>query len=159
MTYRFDLFKLTMAGLLGFAASMPSAVTKAQDIEKKVISSANAPEAIGPYSQAIQVGKTVYLSGQIAIDPKTKQLIADSSIDDQTRLALDNLKAVLAAAGLTMDHIVAATVFLKDMNDFGKMNAVYATFFKNAPPARATVEVARLPRDAKIEVSAIAMVP
>jgi 2-iminobutanoate/2-iminopropanoate deaminase len=86
-------------------------------------------------------------------------LLKDAGIEDQTRRALDNLKAVLEADGLTMDHIVSTTVFLKDMNEFGKMNEVYATYFKNAPPARATVEVARLPRDGKVEISAIAVRP
>jgi 2-iminobutanoate/2-iminopropanoate deaminase len=113
----------------------------------------------GPYSQAIRVGKTVYLSGQVAIDPKNNQPMGNASIEDQTRRVLENLKAVLAADGLTMDHIVSTTVFLKDVNEFGKMNEVYATFFKSAPPARATVEVARLPRDMKIEISAIAVHP
>jgi 2-iminobutanoate/2-iminopropanoate deaminase len=132
---------------------------QAQNVGKQVISSPNAPEAIGPYSQGIKSGKTVYLSGQIAIDPKTKQLLADASIEDQTRLVLENLKAVLAADGLTMDSIVSATVFMTDLADFAKMNEVYATYFKNTPPARATVEVAHLPRSAKVEISAIAVHP
>ena len=126
---------------------------------KQVISTPNAPEAIGPYSQAIRAGNMVFLAGQIAIDPKTKQLMKDASIEDQTRLVLDNLKAVLEADSLTMDHVVSTTVFLKDLNEFGKMNEVYGTFFKSAPPARATVEVARLPRDVKVEVAAIAVRP
>jgi 2-iminobutanoate/2-iminopropanoate deaminase len=126
---------------------------------KQVISTPNAPEAIGPYSQAIRAGNMVFLAGQIAIDPKTKQLMKDASIEDQTRLVLDNLKAVLEADGLTMDHVVSTTVFMKDLNEFGKMNEVYGTFFKNAPPARATVEVARLPRDVKVEIAAIAVRP
>ena len=132
---------------------------QAQEGPKSVISSADAPAAIGPYSQAIKVGKTVYVSGQIAIDPKTKQLIESTVIEDQTRRALENIKAVLAADGLTMDNIVSTTVFMKDLNEFGKMNEVYGTFFKSAPPARTTVEVARLPRDARIEISAIAVHP
>jgi len=132
---------------------------QAQNGGKQVISSPNAPEAIGPYSQAIKSGKTVYLSGQIAIDPKTKQLLANASIEDQTRLVLENLKSVLAADGLTMDSVVSATVFLTDLTDFAKMNEVYATYFKNIPPARATVEVAHLPRAAKVEISAIAVHP
>lgn len=131
----------------------------APSVGKQVISSPNAPEAIGPYSQAIKSGKTVYLSGQIALDPKTKQLMSDASIEDQTRLVLENIKAVLAADGLTMDSIVSATVFLTDLADFAKMNEVYATYFKNMPPARATVEVAHLPRSAKVEISAIAVHP
>jgi len=130
---------------------------KAQDIGRKVILTPDAPKPIGPYSQAIRRGQTLYLSGQIAIDPATNQFLSNGSIEDQTRRVLDNLAAILAADGLTMDHIVSTTVFLKDVNDFAKMNEVYATYFKNAPPARATVEVARLPRDAKIEISAIAV--
>ena len=145
--------------LLILTALAAAAPALAQESGNKVISTPNAPEAIGPYSQAIRAGKTVYLAGQIAIDPKTKQLRADASIEEQTRLVLENLKAVLAADGLTMDHVVSTTVFLKDLNEFGKMNEVYATYFKKAPPARATVEVARLPRDVKVEIAAIAVHP
>ena len=94
--------------------------------EKKVISSPDAPQAIGPYSQAIRAGKTLYLAGQISIDPKTKQLNT-GTIEEQTRLVLENLKAVLAADGLTMDHVVSTSVFLKDLNEFAKMNEVYGT--------------------------------
>jgi 2-iminobutanoate/2-iminopropanoate deaminase len=101
----------------------------------------------------------VFLAGQIAIDPKTKQLMKDSSIEDQTRLVLENLKAVLEADGLSMDNVVSTTVFMKDLNEFGKMNEVYGAYFKSAPPARATVEVARLPRDVKVEIAAIAVRP
>jgi 2-iminobutanoate/2-iminopropanoate deaminase len=107
---------------------------KAQDIGRKVILTPDAPKPIGPYSQAIRRGQTLYLSGQIAIDPATNQFLSNGSIEDQTRRVLDNLAAVLAADGLTMDHIVSTTVFLKDVNDFAKMNEVYATYFKNAPP-------------------------
>ena len=131
----------------------------AQDGGKKVISTPNAPEAIGPYSQAIRVGKTVYLAGQVAIDPKTKKFMADASIEDQTRQTLENLKAVLEADGLTMDNVVSTSVFLQDLNDFGKMNQVYGTYFKTAPPARATVQVAKLPLGAVVEISAIAVAP
>ena len=147
---------LTLAAV---AVGCTSGIANAQDAGKTVIASPNAPAAIGPYSQAIKVGKTVYLSGQIAIDPKTKQLMAEAPIEDQTRRVLENLKAVLAADGMTLDNVVSTTVFLKDLNDFGKMNEVYAAFFTSAPPARATVEVARLPKDAKIEISAIASRP
>lgn len=147
---------LLATAALGFLMMSP---TLAQDSGTKVISTPNAPEAIGPYSQAIRAGKTVYLAGQIAIDPKTKQLMANASIEDQTRLVLQNLAAVLEADGLTMANVVSTTVFLKDLNEFGKMNEVYATFFKSAPPARATVEVARLPRDVKVEIAAIAVHP
>lgn len=142
---------MVLAGFLTLAGTAPAQ-------EKKVISSPNAPEAIGPYSQAIRAGKTVYLAGQIAIDPKTKQVV-NGTIEEQTKLVLENLKAVLAADGLTMDNVVSTSVFLKDLNEFGKMNEVYGTYFKTAPPARATVEVARLPRDVKVEISAIAVHP
>ena len=146
--------------LFGLAVTvLPVGFASAQDPGKKVILSPNAPNPVGPYSQAIKVGKTVYLAGQVAIDPKTNQPMGGSPIEDQTRRVLDNLKAVLEAEGMTMDHIVSTTVFLKDVNEFGKMNEVYAAYFKDAPPARATVEVARLPRDMKIEISAIAVRP
>ena len=133
--------------------------TTASPSPKQVISTPNAPAAIGPYSQGIRAGNMVFVSGQIAIDPTTNKLLADASIEDQTRRVLDNLKAVLEADGLSVDHVVSTTVFLKDINEFGKMNEVYATYFKNAPPARATVEVARLPRDVRVEISAIAVRP
>ena len=146
-----------MLALIGLAVIVSVACANAQDVGKKVISTSNAPEAIGPYSQAIRVGNTIYLAGQIAIDPQTKQVMTNAPIEEQTRLVLENLRAVLAADGLSLDHVVTTTVFLKDLNEFGKMNEVYGTFFKSAPPARATVEVARLPRDVKIEISAIAV--
>jgi 2-iminobutanoate/2-iminopropanoate deaminase len=145
---------LALTGAFLFTAS-----AGAQESAKKVISSASAPEAIGPYSQAIRAGNTVFLAGQIPIDPQTKQLMKDASIEDQTRLVLNNLKAVLEADGLTMDHVVSTTVYMKNLDEFGKMNEVYGTFFKTAPPARATVEVARLPRDVRVEIGAIAVRP
>jgi 2-iminobutanoate/2-iminopropanoate deaminase len=145
------------AGAIAVVA--PALAQPAATPSKQVISTPNAPEAIGPYSQAIRAGNMVFLAGQIAIDPKTKQLMKDASIEDQTRLVLDNLKAVLEADGLTMDSVVSTTVFMKDLNEFGKMNDVYATYFKTAAPARATVEAARLPRDVKIEIAAIAVRP
>ena len=122
---------------------------------KEAVTTAGAPAAIGPYSQAIKVGNLLFLSGQISIDPKTNQMNA-GSIEEQTRQALDNLDAVLKASGMSMENVVNTTVFLKDVNDFVKMNAVYATYFKDKPPARATVQIARLPRDALVEISAIA---
>lgn len=122
---------------------------------KDAVSTKDAPTAIGPYSQGIKVGNILFLAGQISIDPKTNQYVA-GSIEEQTTLTLENLKAVAAAGGMTMADIVSTSVFLKDLNDFAKMNAVYATYFKDKPPARATVQVARLPRDALIEISAIA---
>ena len=124
--------------------------------QKQIVATKKAPEAIGPYSQAVKFGNLLFLAGQIAIDPKTNQLMKDASIEDQTRLVLNNLKAVLEENGMTMDNALSTTVFLKDLNDFAKMNAVYAEFFKSAAPARATVEVARLPRDVKVEIAMIA---
>ncbi len=154
------LLLATFALSLACVTSGPAAAqTTSSAGVKQVISTPNAPEAIGPYSQAIRAGNMVFLAGQIAIDPKTKQVLKDSSIEDQTRLVLDNLKAVLEADGLSMEHVVSTTVFMKDLNEFGKMNEVYGTFFKTAPPARATVEVARLPRDVKVEIAAIAVRP
>lgn len=123
---------------------------------KEVIATKDAPAAIGPYSQAIRAGNLTFVSGQIPIDPRTGQL-NQGSIEEQTTLVLDNLKAVLAADGLGLDNVVSTTVFVRDLNDFNKLNAVYATYFKDKPPARATVQVARLPRDVMVEISAIAV--
>jgi 2-iminobutanoate/2-iminopropanoate deaminase len=150
-----SFFALPLAAVL--ALGSPASAQNAAP--KQVVSTPNAPEAIGPYSQAIRAGNMLFLAGQIAIDPKTKQLMKDAGIEDQTRLVLENLKAVIEADGLTMDHVVSTTVFLKDLNEFGKMNEVYGTYFKSAPPARATVEVARLLRDVKVEIAAIAVRP
>ena len=120
-----------------------------------MISTPNAPAAIGPYSQAIQAGPMLFLAGQIAIDPATNQ-VKPGTIEEETKLVLDNLKAVVEAAGMTMANIVSTTVFMADLNEFQRMNAVYATYFLANPPARATVQVARLPRDVKVEIAAIA---
>ena len=136
-----------------------SSPTLAQGVGKGVVSTPNAPEAIGPYSQAIRAGNLLFLSGQIAIDPATNELVADSGIEEQTKLVLSNLQAILEAAGLSMADVVQTTVFLADLNDFSKMNEVYGSFFESQPPARATVEVARLPRDVKVEIAAIAVAP
>lgn len=126
--------------------------------EKTAIHTAEAPAAIGPYSQAIRVGNLVFTSGQVAIDPATGQLVA-GGIEYQTHRVLKNLQAVLAAAGLDFSRVVKTTVFLKDMAHFAPMNAVYAEYFQtqNGPaPARSTVEVARLPKDALVEIELIA---
>jgi 2-iminobutanoate/2-iminopropanoate deaminase len=154
---RTNTFVLTATLALAIATSGDG--VGAQETGRKVISTPNAPNALGPYSQAIRVGKTLYVSGEIAIDPKTNQVMSNGTIEDQTRRVLDNISAILAADGLTMDHVVSTTVFLTDINEFDRMNQVYATFFKAAPPARATVQVARLGRDVKIEISAIAVAP
>jgi 2-iminobutanoate/2-iminopropanoate deaminase len=134
-------------------AAGPAAVAE----EKKVVSTPDAPKAIGPYSQAIQVGGTLYLAGQIPIDPKTNQVV-QGTIEEQTRLVMENLKAVLAAAGMTFANVVMANCFLRDLNDFPKFNEIYGTYFTDGkPPARATVQVARLPRDVAVEVALIAV--
>jgi 2-iminobutanoate/2-iminopropanoate deaminase len=151
-----SILALPVAALAAAALASGCAMPGHPGHKSQVIATKEAPEAIGPYSQAIKHGPLVFLAGQIPIDPKTNKLMSDASIEEQTRLVLENLRAVLAATGMTMEDVVSTSVFLKDMNDFPKMNAVYGTYFKNAPPARATVEVARLPRDVKVEISAIA---
>jgi 2-iminobutanoate/2-iminopropanoate deaminase len=144
---------MTRLCLIAAAALMLAAPASAQN---RVVSTPNAPAAIGPYSQAIMAGNTLYLAGQIAIDPATNQ-VKSGTIEEETKLVLDNLKAVLEAAGMTMANIVSTTVFMADLNEFPRMNAVYATYFPQNPPARATVQVARLPRDVKVEIAAIAV--
>jgi 2-iminobutanoate/2-iminopropanoate deaminase len=124
---------------------------------KKQVQTDKAPKAIGPYSQAIVANGFVFCSGQIPIDPATGNLL-NGTIEEETRQVLKNLGAVLEAAGSSLDDVVKTTVFLKDMDEFAKMNAVYAEFFKAPSPARATVQVARLPRDVKVEVEAVALV-
>lgn len=116
----------------------------------------DAPAAIGPYSQAIKAGNTLYLSGQIALDPKTGQM-SGTTIEEQTKRVLDNLAAVLAANGMSPANVVSTTVYLKDLNDFGAMNKVYGTVFTGTAPARATIQAGKIPRDALVEISAIAV--
>lgn len=123
---------------------------------KQVIATEKGPKAIGPYSQAIKAGGFVFISGQVAFDPATGQLI-EGDVAKQTARVLENLKAIAEAAGTSLDKAVKATVFLKDMNDFSAMNEVYAKYFPKEPPARATVEVARLPRDVRVEIDIIAV--
>lgn len=126
-------------------------------MERQVFHTTNAPKAIGPYSQAIQVGNLIFCSGQTPIDPATNTMI-EGDIETQTRRVLQNLSAVLEAAGSSLSKVVKTTVFLFDMNEFARMNAVYAEFFPTNPPARSTVQVARLPRDARVEIELIATV-
>jgi 2-iminobutanoate/2-iminopropanoate deaminase len=124
-------------------------------MQRQVISSGQAPKAIGPYSQAIRAGDFVFCAGQTPIDPATGNLV-EGGIEEQTRRALQNLSVVLQAAGTALNHVVKTTVFLLDLNDFAKMNAVYAEFFPSDPPARSTVQVARLPKDARVEIEIVA---
>jgi 2-iminobutanoate/2-iminopropanoate deaminase len=126
-------------------------------MEKKVIQADKAPKAIGPYSQAIQAGNFLFLSGQIPLDPKTGELVK-GDIRQQTRQVLENIKGVLESQKLGMEDVVKMTIFLKDIGHFNQVNEVYATYFPSSPPARSTVEVAKLPRDAEIEIEAIAIV-
>lgn len=123
---------------------------------KTPVATNDAPKAIGPYSQAIKANGFVFVSGQTPMDPATQQLVA-GGVAEQTKRALENVTAILKAAGSSMDKVVRCGVFLKNMNDFAAMNEVYATFFKNTPPARSTVEVARLPKDCMVEIDAIAL--
>ena len=124
---------------------------------KKVITSDQAPKAIGPYSQAIRVGSLLFLSGQTPLDPKTGGIAGDD-ITSQTRRVIENLKAVLSSAGASLADVVKTTVFLKNMDHFGDMNKVYGEYFSMDPPARSTVEVARLPKNALVEIEALAVV-
>ena len=123
-------------------------------MEKKIIATTAAPAAIGPYSQGIDLGNLVFTSGQLPIDPATGEMPAD--IAGQARQSLTNVKAILAEAGLGMENIVKTTVFLQNMSEFAAMNEVYTSFFEGAPPARSAVEVAKLPKDALIEIEVIA---
>jgi 2-iminobutanoate/2-iminopropanoate deaminase len=124
---------------------------------KETISTNNAPSAIGPYSQAIKAGNMIFVSGQIPIDPATGNFVSDD-VKEQTVQVLKNLSAVLEAAGATLNNVVKTTVFLEDMNDFGVMNEIYGEYFNENKPARATVQAARLPRDAKVEIDCIAVI-
>ena len=123
---------------------------------REAIATDRAPQAIGPYSQAVRAGNQIYCSGQIPLDPATGAII-DGDIATQTRQVLTNLSKVLEAAGVSLDHVVKTTVYLADMNDFAAMNAVYGTFFTSPAPARSTVQAARLPRDARVEIDVIAV--
>lgn len=125
-------------------------------MNKECIATTGAPAAIGPYSQGVRTGQMVFASGQLPINPETGELVAD--IKAATRQSLENVKAILEAGGASLAGVVKTTVFLRDMNDFVAMNEVYATYFPENPPARAAVQVARLPKDAIVEIEAIAVV-
>ncbi len=126
-------------------------------MEKKAISTDKAPQAIGPYSQGIQVGEFLFLSGQIPLDPSTGEMVRED-IQGQTRRVMENLKAVLESQGLTMESVVKTTIFLTDMGNFAKVNEIYGGYFSENPPARSTVQVSSLPRGVAIEIEAIAVV-
>ncbi|MCX4242452.1 RidA family protein [Paraliomyxa miuraensis] len=128
-------------------------------VHKQIIQTSSAPAAIGPYSQAVVVsgGRTLYSSGQIALDPATGALVGEGDVAVQTRRVLDNLEAVLQAAGMGFGDVVRAGIFLADMGDFAVVNELYAQRFSTAPPARSTVQVARLPKDVRVEIDVVAV--
>jgi 2-iminobutanoate/2-iminopropanoate deaminase len=126
-------------------------------MKKKVIQTEKAPKAIGPYSQAIRTDSMVFTAGQIALDPATMELVA-GGVEEQTRQVLTNLSNVLEAAGSSLDKVVKTTVFLQDMSDFPKMNAIYAEYFGENPPARSTIAVAALPKGGLVEIEAVALI-
>ncbi len=125
---------------------------------KRAVQTKRAPAPVGPYNQAIIAGNWVFTAGQIAIDPADNEVIR-GTVEEQTHLVMKNLSAVLAEAGCSLDDVVKTTIFIKDMEDFGRINAVYAEYFTGVAPARSTVEVARLPKDVLVEIDCIAMIP
>ena len=127
-------------------------------MKKNVVHTEKAPKAIGPYSQAIRTESMIYTAGQIGLDPATGELVA-GGVEEQTRQVLLNIKSVVEAAGSTLANVVKTTVFLKDMNDFSKMNPIYAEFFGENPPARSTIAVAGLPKGGLVEIEVVALIP
>lgn len=125
-------------------------------VSKKIILTDKAPKPIGPYSQAVQTGSLLFCSGQIPLDPATGDLVGGSDVQAQARQVMKNVEALLQAAGATFANVVKSTIFLKNMGDFPKVNEVYGAYFKQDPPARSTIEVARLPKDVLVEVEVIA---
>lgn len=125
---------------------------------KNIVETSNAPRPVGPYSQAVICGKLLFASGQIALHPETNEIVEDN-IQKQTKQVLENIGAVLKAAGSNFQNILKTTVFLKDMNDFGAMNEIYQSYFSTNSPARSTVEVSRLPKDVLVEIECVAEIP
>lgn len=123
---------------------------------KKIISTNEAPAAVGPYSQAVRAGSLLFCAGQIPLDPKSGKILSED-ISEQTRRVMENITAILQAAGLTFDHIVKTTIFLTDLGDFQTVNEIYGSYFKQEPPARSTVQVSALPKGARVEIEVIAM--
>ncbi len=137
--------------------SAEAKLEEGEKMKKRIVQTEKAPKAIGPYSQAIQAGNFLFLSGQIPLDPKTGELVK-GDIGQQTRQVLESIKKVLKSQNLGMENVVKVTIFLKDIEDFNQVNEVYRIYFPSSPPARSTVEVARLPRDASIEIEAVALI-
>ncbi len=153
---KFVLPALLMCGTILVGCVTPAAEDEVADTAmpptvRKVIATDMAPPAIGPYSQAIQVGNMLYLAGQVGLDPETRTLVA-GGIEAETRRAMDNLKAILESAGFSMADVVQVQVFLADLNEYAMMNEVYGSYFASMPPGRAAVQVARLPLDARVEI-------
>jgi len=123
---------------------------------KKIISTSEAPAALGPYSQAVRAESTIYCAGQIPLDPKTGQIVT-GGVDVQTRRVMENIRAVLRTEKLNFDHVVKTTIFLADLGDFQTVNEIYGSYFTEAPPARSTVQVAALPKGARVEIEVIAV--
>ena len=140
------------AAMLAGAVTLPASA----GASKEIIVTKDAPAAIGPYSQAVRAGGMLFIAGQIPIDPKTGQLNTGTD-EEQVAQVLENIKGILAADGMTMDNVVSTTVFVRDLNNFSKLNTIYGSYFKDKPPARATIQAARLPRDVAVEISAIAV--
>ena len=126
-------------------------------MEKRIIATNNAPKAIGPYSQGVLAGDFLFVSGQIPIDPKTNQII-EGDIALQTKQVMENIKGILESGGASMNNVVKATLYIKDMDEYGRINEVYSAYLGNVQPARSTVEVKRLPKDVRIEIDVIALV-
>lgn len=127
-------------------------------MKKEILSTTKAPAAIGPYSQGVKVGNFMFTSGQIAFNPETGELV-QGDIQAETKQVLENVKAILEAANTSLENVVKATVFIKDMNDFNKINEIYAQYFTDRQPARSCIEIARLPKDARVEIEVIAIIP
>jgi len=125
---------------------------------KDIVNTDRGPKPIGPYSQAVKANGLLYLSGQVALDPKTNEMTGGSDIRQQTERVMENIKGILEAAGSNLHHVIKTTVFLKDMNEFPQMNEVYGRYFTAAPPARSSVQVARLPKDALVEIEVVAVI-
>lgn len=125
-------------------------------MSKRIVRTEEAPEAIGPYSQGVVAGGFVYTAGQLALDPKTGQLVP-GDVRIQTKRVMENIKAILESAGTTLANVVKTTVFLRDMNDFGAMNEIYGSYFQENPPVRSTFQVAKLPRDGAVEIEVVAL--
>jgi 2-iminobutanoate/2-iminopropanoate deaminase len=125
-------------------------------MSKRIVRTEQAPQAIGPYSQAVVGGGLVYVAGQLALDPRTGQLVP-GDVRIQTKRIMENIKAILEGAGSSLDRVVKTTVFLRDLNDFGAMNEIYGSYFQEDPPARSTFQVVKLPRDGAVEIEAVAL--